>query len=81
MNSMFYFSKVNTDLNKWKPLNLSFIDQTFFESKNNIPYWANYKDLETRIMAIKSYHLENGIVKELNEELNKTDASNKKLKI
>jgi hypothetical protein len=81
MDYMFANSNFDQDLSNWKPYKVERIYVTFFGSECTEPYWVNYEDKNERIMAIKRYHLENGIVKELIEELSKNNKLEKKIKI
>jgi len=72
----FIFSKSNFlgVLEDWTPYKLNLIHPIrLFGSCLEpivIPYWANFKDTDTRFMAIKAYHLKNGLIQELSVELN-----------
>jgi hypothetical protein len=87
MLKIFVDSSFSYDLSNWKPYNVSekmeSINCAFANSNSPIPYWANYEDKDERTMAIKAYHLKNGIVKQLNEELitHKNKEPIKKIKI
>ena len=74
---MFCDSRFNRDLSKWMPLNLDVAEDMFLDCNSPIPYWANYKDKESRKKAIDAYHLN----QELSNELNNKNVHGKKVKI
>jgi hypothetical protein len=82
MDYMFSRSEFRQDLSNWKPYEVYRPHVIFCNHEYNEPYWVNYEDKDERMMAIKTYHLEKGIVKELRKELiNKEIIQEKKLKI
>jgi surface protein len=82
MYSMFEQSAFSEDLSDWKPYSAQIIKDAFFNCPAPIPFWVEHFLLGTMEKAIKIYHLEKGIIKELNEGLNKNKTSeSKKLKL
>lgn len=69
MNYMLTYSEFEQDLSNWKPYKLERPYDTFSGSKCPKPYWVDYEDKDEREMAINAYHIKNGIMKELNQEL------------
>lgn len=80
-SAMFYGTPFNHDISNWKPYSLKEFNVMFSENFDKLPYWFKYEDINERIRVIKTYHIENGILKELNEELNNNQSINKKLKL
>jgi hypothetical protein len=78
---MFYASKFDFDVSAWASYKLKNIYDMFSHCKAPIPYWAEIEDQKQRIMTIKAYELEHGIVKDLNNELSENNNQTKKLKI
>jgi surface protein len=81
VNFMFMGSKFTHNLINWKPYNLKVLIGSFDNCEAPIPYWAEIEDQKQRIMTIKAYELEHGIVKDLNNELSENNNQTKKLKI
>lgn len=77
MRQIFYDSEFNNDLSDWRPYKLNMLFKMFDGAKCLIPYWFNYSDHEIRKKAIDSYHLQ----KDLDNELNKNDIKETKMKI
>jgi surface protein len=77
MEVMFGYSHFNKDLNNWKVYSTDNIISIFSNCPAPIAYWANIGDKETRKNAINNYYLQ----KELDQELNKNNIQEKKLKL
>jgi hypothetical protein len=77
MDCMFADSEFSGEIIEWKPYKLSSLVNMFAFTKCNIPYWANFDDIESRKNAIDKYWLN----RELEQELIKQDVTNKKVKL
>jgi hypothetical protein len=81
MSYMFYASEFSGDLSDWKPFKLESVEFIFVDSKNIIPYWANYENKNDRKIAINNYHENKKLRKDLNRGLVINDKNEKKLKV
>ena len=75
MSSMFYGPYFYGDISDWKPYKLNKADRIFNRPNVILPYWAEIKDLEERLITINNYHLS------LNLSYLKDDTNKKKIKI
>jgi hypothetical protein len=57
MDSMFSYSNFTSDLSNWKPYKVKCFNNTFDGAKCLVPYWANYKNIEEKKIAIEAYWL------------------------
>lgn len=77
---MFNDSQCLCDLSHWKLLKLEmnlFINETFYNCKMPIPYWANYVNPEQRIAAIHAFEL----YEELDNNLINNNNNSRRVKI
>jgi hypothetical protein len=69
MDHMFSKSKFLGNIEEWTPYKLTLIHPIRLFGTCLppviIPYWANYKDVESRVIAINAYQLKNGLEEEL----------------
>lgn len=77
MHYIFYHAEFNGDISNWKPYNLEKTLNMFGKFNSAFPYWAEYKDKESRKTAIDAYHLN----KELEQKLNNGGNSAQRIKI
>jgi len=69
MEYMFYDSEFCTDISSWEPYNLLSKNSMFFWCSARKPYWAQFEDMQKRIIAIDNYRL----AEELNNSLKNTN--------
>jgi surface protein len=73
MDHMFSKSKFVGNIDNWTPYSLQLIHPIRLFGTCLppviIPYWANYKDVESRVIAINAYQLKNGLEQELNANI------------
>jgi len=56
MSSMFANSQFDGDISNWNTTNVKDMEYIFDNCPAIVPYWAKYKDIEQRKIAIAEYH-------------------------